>query len=83
MKNHLQAYRFSEQEMNKMIELKGIFEKNGFEINRFPEVYYDDYDNYEEIYGKIKDPGENIDYLGVYTHFWIPSDEINSKEDNY
>ena len=80
MKNHLQAYRFSEQEMNKMIELKGIFEQNGFEINRFPEVYYDDYDNYEEIYGKIKDPGENIDYLGVYTDFWIPSDEINSKE---
>ncbi|MBC7473578.1 MAG: hypothetical protein H7263_04750, partial [Candidatus Sericytochromatia bacterium] len=28
MKNHLQAYRFSEQEMKKMIELKGIFEKN-------------------------------------------------------
>ena len=80
MKNHLQAYRFSEQEMNKMIELKVIFEQNDFEINRFPEVYYDDYDNYEEIYGKIKDPDENIDYLGVYTDFWIPSDEINSKE---
>ncbi|GAA4053185.1 hypothetical protein [Flavobacterium chungnamense] len=80
MKNHLQAYRFSEQEINKMIELKGIFEQNEFKIDRFPEVYYDDYDNYEEIYGKIKDLDENIDYLGVYTDFWIPSDEINSKE---
>jgi hypothetical protein len=80
MKNHLQAYRFSEQEMNKMIELKGIFEDNGFKIDRFPEVYYDDYDNYKEFYGEIKHPSENIDYLGVYTDFCIPFDEINSKE---
>jgi hypothetical protein len=49
MKNHLQAYRFSEQEINKMIELKKIFEENGFEIDRFPEVYYDDYDNYDKV----------------------------------
>ena len=48
MKNHLQAYRFSEQEMNKMIELKKIFEENGFKIDRFPEVYYDDYDMVKE-----------------------------------
>ena len=38
--------------MNKMIELKGIFEQNGFEINRFPEVYYDDYEIYSEKFEK-------------------------------
>jgi hypothetical protein len=88
MKNHLQAYRFSEQEMNKMIELKGIFEQNELLIDRFPEVYYDTYDNYIEGYLEIEDDKENvkendvdnIDYLGVYTDFWIPLDEINSKE---
>jgi hypothetical protein len=58
MKNHLQAYRFSEQEMNKMIKLKVIFEKNNLKIDRFPEVYYDDYNNYKEIYGEINKNSE-------------------------
>jgi hypothetical protein len=80
MENHLQAYRFSEQEINKMIYLKKIFEENGFEINRFPEVYYDNYDNYIEIYGKLKGNYDEIDFLGVYTDFTIAGDEKNTKE---
>ena len=59
MKNHLQAYRFSEQEMNKMIELKGIFEKNDFKIDRFPEVYYDTYDNYLIVYNKEREKNQS------------------------
>jgi hypothetical protein len=80
IKNHLQAYQFSEQEINKMIELKKVFEENGFKINRFPEVYYDNYDNYKEIYGKLKSNYDEIDFLGVYTDFTIEDDEKNTKE---
>ena len=32
-----------------MIELKGNFEKNDFKIDRFPEVYYDTYDNTNQV----------------------------------
>ncbi|HQO87107.1 MAG TPA: hypothetical protein PKX84_05595, partial [Bacteroidia bacterium] len=45
--DYLQAYRFTVEELDKMIWLKKeVFEKNGFSFdpNRFPEVYYDDYD---------------------------------------
>jgi hypothetical protein len=78
--NQLQAYQFSEQEINKMIYLKKIFEENGFEVERFPEVYYDKYDNYKEIYGKLKGNYDGIDFLGVYTDFTIEGDEKNTKQ---
>jgi Zn-dependent peptidase ImmA (M78 family) len=63
MKNNLIAYRFSEQELEKMIYLKNIFVENEFKIDRFPKVYYDDYGNYKSICGEIKNTeGEVIDY---------------------
>ena len=72
--NHLQAYRFSEQEMTKMIELKKIFEKNCYKINRFPKVYID-----EEYVLDEKDMSNlNIDKLGCY-RFKVNND--NSTEE--
>ena len=74
MKNHLQAYRFSEQEMKKMIEMKKIFEKSCYKINRFPKVYID-----EEYVLDEKDMSNlNIDKLGCY-RFKVNND--NSTEE--
>jgi hypothetical protein len=33
---NLQAYRFSSEEMSKMLWLKELFENNGFIVGRFP-----------------------------------------------
>ena len=74
MENHLQAYRFSEQEMNKMIELKKIFEENGFEINRFPEVYIDE----EYCLDELDNLYENPDRFGCYKFF--VNDEKTTQE---
>jgi hypothetical protein len=60
----LQAYRFSEQEMKKMIELKKIFAENGFEIDRFPEVYIDE----EYVIDEEEISYLNIDKLGCYKY---------------
>ncbi|MBU3714042.1 MAG: hypothetical protein FGM46_03750 [Ferruginibacter sp.] len=78
--NPVNAYRLSQQEMEKMIWLKQIFESNNysFDPNRFPEIYYEDYQKVEEYYDKAwdeireRDRGvdEEIDYLG----FYIPKD---------
>ena len=40
----LTAYRFSAQEIDKMLWLKDLFENNGFTVDRFPEVYYDTFE---------------------------------------
>ena len=75
---NLKAYRFSEEELLKMLELKSLFKNNGFEIERFPEVYYDDYDNYKKIFGPIEKVQDNTpDYLGVYRY------EIENDNENY
>jgi hypothetical protein len=50
---------------------KKLFEDNGFSFapNRFPEVYYDDYDKVKELYPEIKsDQDGTPDYLGVYIY---------------
>jgi hypothetical protein len=44
----LDAYRFSSEEMKKMLWLKDLFEDNGFTVERFPEVYYDTFENLKE-----------------------------------
>ena len=93
---NLQAYRFSEEEIKKMIELKRLFENTSlgdykFTFERFPEVYYDTYDNYVEIYGEIGDEDEEDnpnnyenkitpDYLGVYCDFSLPGNDYETKE---
>lgn len=46
--NKLDAYRFSSEEMKKMLWLKDLFEDNGFTVERFPEVYYDTFENLKE-----------------------------------
>lgn len=68
---HLNAYRFSEEELVKMIWLKKLFENNGytFEPNRFPEVYYDDYDRVKKVFPFIESGQENTpDFLGMYLY---------------
>lgn len=69
----LKAYRFSSKELNKMQSLKEMFENNGFsfETDRFPEVYYDDYEvvieKYPQLASKRKEEEEyTADDLGVY-----------------
>lgn len=65
----LNAYRFSQRELNKMLWLKELFENNEYEIERFPEVYCDTFDKACEIYPSLRKntTQENTpDYLGVY-----------------
>jgi hypothetical protein len=54
----LEAYRFTEEELGKMMWLKKLFENNGytFDPNRFPEVYYDDFQMLDEIFRFSKNP---------------------------
>ena len=44
----LDEYRFSSEEMKKMNWLKDLFEDNGYTVERFPEVYYDTFENLKE-----------------------------------
>ncbi|MBM3163824.1 MAG: hypothetical protein FJZ80_00050 [Bacteroidetes bacterium] len=65
----LTAYRFSAQEINKMLWLKDLFTENGYTVDRFPEVYYDTFENACEVWPFLK--GNKYeegtpDYLGVY-----------------
>ena len=46
--NTIDAYRFSSEEMKKTLWLKDLFEDNGFTVERFPEVYYDTFENLKE-----------------------------------
>ena len=65
----LDAYRFSSEEMKKMLWLKDLFEDNGFTVERFPEVYYDTFDKACELWPSLKenqDEEDTPDYLGVY-----------------
>ena len=67
--NKLDAYRFSSDEMKKMLWLKDLFEDNGFTVERFPEVYYDTFDKACEVWDfldKINHEEGTPDYLGVY-----------------
>ncbi len=45
---NLKAYRFSSEEMKKMLWLKELFENNGFTVGRFPEVYLDTFVNLKD-----------------------------------
>lgn len=63
------AYRYSTPELEKIITLKKLFEENGYVFNpdRFPEVYYIDYEVYQQRYPEHEtEDQESIDYLGVY-----------------
>ena len=65
----LDAYRFSSDEMKKMLWLKDLFVENGFTFDRFPEVYYDTFEKACEVWPLLK--GNKYeegtpDYLGVY-----------------
>lgn len=56
---NLTTYRFNSMELEKMLELKSIFTNKGlgenkFEINRFPNVYYDTSEKFEQLYGPYK-----------------------------
>lgn len=67
----LRAYRLSDEELDKMIWLKKeVFEKNGFSFdpNRFPEVYYDDYDKVNPDDNHWNPDEVNPDKLGIYRY---------------
>jgi hypothetical protein len=65
----LKSYRFSDAELNKMLWLKELFQENGFTIDRFPEVYYDDFNKVypEKEHNSFPNEGPvDPDMLGVY-----------------
>ena len=64
------AYRFSSNELSKMGWLKGLFADNSFLIERFPEVYYDTFDNARKVYPNLErnQKEDTPDYLGVYIY---------------
>ena len=69
----LAAYRFSSAELEKMNWLKSIFEKNGYAINsnRFPEVYYADFEEVEDLFPeKQREDIVDPDALGYYFDFF-------------
>lgn len=80
----LAAYRFSSAELEKMNWLKSIFENNGyaFNPNRFPEVYYADFEEVEDLFPeKQREEIVDPDALGYYFDFFnqVPA----SKEDEF
>ena len=72
--NKLDAYRFSSEEMKKMLWLKDLFEDNGFTVERFPEVYYDTFEKACEVWPRLLEHRHNNedlitpDYLGMYIY---------------
>ncbi len=70
--NKIDAYRFSSEEMKKMLWLKDLFEDNGFTVERFPEVYYDTFEKACEVWPFLKENRyEEVitpDYLGMYIY---------------
>lgn len=84
---NLKAYRFSEEELQKILELKSLFQNNGFEIERLPEVYFDDYDRFKEVFGEIENDKWNNDFdfvlepemIGIYTNYSIKN-QLETKE---
>lgn len=67
------AYRFSTEELEKMNWLKSIFEKNGyaFDPNRFPEVYYADFEEVQDLFPeKQREEVGDPDALGYYFDFF-------------
>jgi len=76
---NLKAYRFSAEEISKMQWLKKLFEDNGyyFNSNRFPEVYYDEFDKSAEIFPSLLEPQHDgtPDYLGVYIDYFEAESE--------
>lgn len=70
-KDKLNSYRFSNEEMKKMIWLNELFDDNGFTIERFPEVFYDTFEKACEVFPSLKENNEQDgtpDYLGVYIY---------------
>ena len=69
----LAAYRFSSAELEKMNTLKSVFEKNGYAFtpNRFPEVYYADFKEVQDLFPeKHQEDIVNPDALGYYFDFF-------------
>lgn len=65
----LDAYRFSQEEMKKMSDMQNLFIENQLFTGRFPEVYYNDFDDAAELYPSLEKNKRNDntpDYLGVY-----------------
>lgn len=70
----IKAYRFSNLELSHMERLLKVFKANEYDLNRWPEVYYCDHDDFYpnneidtddiEYDGRIYIP----DYLGVYKY---------------
>lgn len=87
MKTHprlLASYRFSTEELEKMNWLKSTFEKNGyaFDPNRFPEVYYADFEEVQDLFPeKQREEVGDPDALGYYFDFFkqVPA----SKEEEF
>lgn len=80
----LASYRFSTEELEKMNWLKSIFEKNGyaFNPNRFPEVYYANFKEVEDLFPeKQREEVIDPDALGYYFDFFkkVPA----SKEEEF
>lgn len=65
----LDAYRFSQEEMKKMSVMQNLFFVNQLFTGRFPEVYYNDFDDAAELFPSLiknKRIDNTPDYLGVY-----------------
>jgi hypothetical protein len=77
------AYRLSDEELEKMNTLKKLFENSGylFNPNRFPEIYYENYDVIRPNLGTHlvvqQEITNNPDYLGVYLFV------VNNGEDDW
>jgi hypothetical protein len=63
---NLKAYRFNSEELIAINQLKDLFEGNGYILDRFPEVYYDDYDKLSFDKNLESQEEDTPDYLAVY-----------------
>jgi hypothetical protein len=68
---NLKAYRFNSEELIAINQLKDLFEGNGYILERFPEVYYDDYETLPFKINHETQEEDTPDYLAVYFYDYI------------
>jgi hypothetical protein len=74
MSNHIKSYRFSNDELSLINNIKKTFKENGFGFDLLPEIYYCDFCEAQMIFDlnesemPEKDFIFNPDYLGVYSY---------------
>ena len=81
----MKPYTLSLGEVEKLYKLAEDFQKHGFDVKLFPEVYYDTFENACKVFPDLEQNSNRFsnsihpNFFGVYLYetFFIPTNEIN------